>query len=156
MKILVIRELFCTFKTVNEVVGHVMLLPHLQEVENNIQIYCFPPIYLYIYNISVLRDEQDGSEAFIHDGFIFPLTFALSRHFHTFYCSESRLSVKACPKVSSSFCNKALVGGFPRSHCGFRAVGCHYHLRFHHVGVTKPSEILPVNKSHTNRPYFLE
>lgn len=71
---------------------------------------------------------------------LFHFASNLFSHFYTLYCSDSRLRMKPCPKVSSSFLNKALVGGFPCSHCGFRAVGCHFHLLFHHVGVTKPCE----------------
>lgn len=81
---------------------------------------------------------------------IFPLIsvcplFALLRF--VLFCTKC----KYCPEVSlSSFLNKALVGGFPCSHCGFRAVGCHFHLLFHHVGVTKPHGILLVSNSYMN------
>ena len=65
--------------------------------------------------------------------------------------------MKSCPEVSSSsLLNRALVGGSSCSHCGFKAAGCHFHLLFHHVGVTKPPEIPPVSKSYTNMLHFFQ
>lgn len=63
---------------------------------------------------------------------------------------------KSLLKVSSTPLNKPFVGGFPCSHCGFRTVGCHFHLLFHHVGVAKPPETLPAGGSYTDRLLPLE
>lgn len=63
---------------------------------------------------------------------------------------------KSLLKVSSAPLNKPFVGGFPCSHCGFRTVGCHFHLLFHHVGVAKPPETLPAGGSYADRLLPLE
>lgn len=112
--------------------------------------------------VSFLSWSQSSCYVVVHADDKAGLTFILWLfHFATNPCLPSLctfilctlLIADCCPKVSY-FLNKALVGGFPCSHCGLRAVGCHFHFLFHHVGVTKLPEIPPVSKSYTNRLYL--
>lgn len=83
------------------------------------------------------------------------LFFELS-HFTYFSLFGLLTPWKSLLKVSSTPLNKLFVGGFTWSHCGFGSAGCHFHLLFHHVGVTKPPETPSWWELHyINRLYLL-
>lgn len=121
-----------------------------EKSHSNATVHFYKTCLALLFTRSMLKMLDNGDDQVFLWSFFMPLTRVcpLSALFNSTY------TVKSCLKVSFSLLNKALVGGFPCSRCGFRAVGCHFHLLFHGVGVTKPPEILPVTESCINRPYF--